>query len=114
MLSKDKSLPRTIKVGHRSYKIAISEDLQDELTGKLLLGNTWAAGDTINIIDDIPSDLAPEVILHETLHLFWDSMGLKSKVDEETAVAAMAKAFCIFCKDNPKLISWILTKLKEK
>lgn len=114
MLSKDKTLPKTVKVGHRNFRVHLATDLQDEMTGRMLLGNTWAAGDTINIEDDIPRDLAPEVMLHEVLHLYWDQMGLKSKADEETAVSAMAKAFCIFCKDNPKLISWILTRLKEK
>ena len=111
MPSVDNTLPLSVRVCHRTFKLSYDKKDRMQDNGEEAKGlSSWDDG-WIAVDPNLPSEVLAEIVLHETMHQHWEFMGLGKSANEERAVTAMARAMCAIMKQNPELMEWLKRNL---
>jgi hypothetical protein len=103
-------MPRSVRVGHRTYEIVSWNQQAAEAEGAR--GDCRAEPPVIRVSKGLkPFDRA-EVLLHEVFHSCWRHLP-SDGVSEEAAVTVLAENFAAVIGDNPGLIAWLSENLRR-
>lgn len=112
-------LPKTIKIGHKSYSLNRPKGVLYSAKGEEAWGLNRAAEQAIDVSSKLPcKSLEAEVVLHECLHGLFDHFELQqleSMTDtrEEFLVSTLSRGLVMVFHDNPKLMSYLVEAVKE-
>jgi hypothetical protein len=103
-------MPRSVKVGHRTFDILQWDKKAAEASGAL--GDCREDPPVIRVAKGLkPFDRAG-VLLHEILHACWRHLP-SDRVTEEEAVTTLADNLSAVIADNPDIIAWLSANLKR-
>jgi Zn-dependent peptidase ImmA (M78 family) len=97
-------IPKTIKIGWRTYTIKFVEQWRDE-TGELLDGFIDFNDHIIYINDNLNEDEKVVTFLHEVEHGIFYSQGHLEWSENEELVTSISEGAFQLMKDNPKMFS---------
>jgi len=98
-------IPKTIKIGWRTYKVEFVDERRDE-TGNLLDGQIDYSNRIIYIDKNLPNEDEKIVtFLHEIVHGIFNSKNHPEWDDNETLVEAVSEGIFQIMKDNPKIFN---------
>ena len=106
------NIPEKIKIGYREYKL--EEWKQTVATANEAHGQFFSKEGIIGYITDEKGVSHANTLLHEILHaiIYQWNMDLDEKV-EESVVNGLANGLTTIFVDNPNLIDYLKTKIKE-
>lgn len=99
-------LPKTLKIGYRTYEVVPLSPPDFEMTDKY----GWC--DKINsriyiYVSEQPMVTA-DTLLHEVIHATWTWMGLEERHDEEATATRLATGLINVFYENPDLLEFFL------
>lgn len=97
-------LPKTIKIGARTYKISLWEAREAQAAGAR--GHHWFDTGWIKIAENSDIELKANTLLHEILHGCW-SQGDLSDDEQEHTVTVLANQLTQVFQDNPEVIKYL-------
>jgi uncharacterized protein YjaZ len=92
-----------IKIGYRNYLVIWGYTSE--------YGECDKSSGVIWISDKMPLEEQACTLMHEIMHACWEHMNLKPRVDEETAVDGLSRAFSMVLLDNPDMLYWLAEAL---
>ena len=107
-------LPKSVKVGYRTFKIELkSKDFMEDM-GKV--ADCDKEGGIIRLgkhhLKASPQ-IAAEAILHEILHAIYYNWDLDDSDKEEKIVTQLTFGLCSVIVDNPKMWKWIMENIRQ-
>ena len=105
------AVPRKIRVGPHTYRIQTGKKAKQHLDDLGLVGQCIPAEAVIMVDPDLSGTVAAECLLHEVLHAIYDQTSLRGggKSAEEDVVSAISPLIVSVLRDNPSLISLLLS-----
>ena len=105
-------LPESIKIGYRNYKLEAWK--QTVATANEASGQLFITAGVLGYNQEEKGVSHANTILHEIMHgiIYQWNMELDDKV-EETVVSGLANGLTTVFVDNPELLGYLKTKIKE-
>ena len=112
LCSCDATLPETIKIGYRNYKLEAWK--QTVATANEASGQFFIKEGVLGYNEEAKGVSHANTILHEVMHgiIYQWSMELEEKV-EELVVNGLANGLTTVFVDNPQLVDYLRLKIKE-
>ncbi len=95
-------IPKTIKIGWRTYTIKFVDERRDE-KGEFLDGEIDFTNHIIYIVNNLLSDEQTVTFLHEIIHGVFYSQCHSDWGDNEDLIEGVSEGLFQLMKDNPKL-----------
>ena len=99
------SIPKTVRVGHRTYRIEPLRPVSD-LVERENRGAHCYESALIQVDNTVDNQRVAEVLLHEILHACWAVGNLPDEHEEDT-VTVLSRQVMQIIQDNPKVWDWI-------
>ena len=108
----DSKIPTSIKIGYRDYKL--EKWKQTVASANDAHGQFFAKEGIIGYTEEEKGVSHANTIIHECLHaiIYQWNMDLEEKV-EELVVSGLANGLTTIFVDNPELMDYLKTKIKE-
>ncbi len=97
-------LPRSVRVGHRTYKIAAWPHKEANPANKY--GECSSQEGIIRVDTYYSIEQVRDTLLHEIMHAIYREWGLQDEDKEERTVATMATALTQVMADSPECRKW--------
>lgn len=105
-------LPKKLKVGTYTFNIKIVPATDPDLDGND--GMTLFHKFEILFDEELHSQRAHVVVLHEVIHAINFVYGIEDGSTEEHVTTQLSTGFAGFMKDNPKLFQWISANIRRQ
>jgi hypothetical protein len=105
-------LPDTIKIGYLDYLVDTCDEGQRTATDRA--GECDRIAAEIRVVAELPPARAAEALLREVMHACcgqWCNTG--DPALEDKIVSGLASGLATTFRDNPGLVDWLATRLKE-
>jgi len=105
-------LPDTIKIGYLDYLIGTAVTSQQSGTDRA--GECDRNAAEIRVAAELPPARAAEALLREVMHACWGQWcDSGDSAIEDKVVSGLANGLATTFRDNPDLLSWLQTHLRD-
>ena len=112
MIGKKITIPESIKIGYRDYKL--EEWKQTVATANEAQGQFFQKEGIIGYVTTEEGVSHANTIIHEILHAIIYQWNIElGEKEEEHLVSALSNGLTTVLVDNPELINYLKTKIKE-